>query len=389
MRTRPNKTILVFCPGELYSAGMKMRGVYLAAQRHGFVARLVQPSSAGLPVEAYLDIWKPAGIITDRLQFVPPKKAGVPTVLFDSPQLKMSGVPKVTVGAEAIAEAAYSVLSKFGYGHYAFAGYASDLRERNEDVWSKARATAFRRVLRESGFSGRLHFASPYSFRGDQAEGQRMYAEWIARLPKPCAVFAANDIVADYIVASCMLQRVKVPEEIAVIGVDNDPLVCENSPTPLTSIEPDFRRSGEVAVELLARLINEPSADVADETVGVARVVERSSAKVLARKDDLVRAAVEYLSTHACLGIGVPDVVERMGVSRRTLELAFRSATGHTILDEIRKIRIERVKDLLQHTDDPIADIAHKAGYLSPTTLCGCFRAVTGLTMEEWRRRNR
>ena len=141
-----------------------MRGVYLAAQRHGFVARLVQPSSAGLPIEAYLDIWKPAGIITDRLQFVPPKKAGVPTVLFDSPKLKMSGIPKVTVDTEAIAEAAYSVLSKFGYGHYAFAGYASDLRERNEDVWSKARATAFRRVLRESGFSGRL-LTSPAPIR--------------------------------------------------------------------------------------------------------------------------------------------------------------------------------------------------------------------------------
>lgn len=239
--------------------------------------------------------------------------------------------------------------------------------------WSLSRHASFRETLRDSGFWC-AEFFEPAT---------------AAKLPRPAAVMAANDDTAFELVAALKARRVRVPQDVAVLGVDNDALICENCSPRLSSVQPDFEQEGYAAAKALSEMM--AGALPAERTVlvGVKSVVRRDSTAELSQSGRLVQKAVAYINRNALRGIGVDDVVAHLKCSRRLADLRFRQLQGRTILEAITERRLDEVKRRLATTDDPIDSISAACGYSCPNYLKNLFKRRFMTTMSEFRRRAR
>ncbi len=217
---------------------------------------------------------------------------------------------------------------------------------------------------------------------------QEWLARWVALLPKPVGIMAANDDRGLQVLDACRRIGVSVPNQVAVLGVDNDEYLCGLSHPPLSSIDINSEETGYQAAALLDRLMDgKPPPSLWPETMPK-RVVVRRSSEVLATDDDDVIRAAQFIREHACRPIRTSDVFEEISVSRGQLEPRFRSVVGHTIHHEIERVRIERAKTLLTETLLPIKQIAQQSGFRTVQYLTRAFRRLTGDTPAAFRRRN-
>ena len=219
---------------------------------------------------------------------------------------------------------------------------------------------------------------------------RRELGRFLQGLPKPTAVFAPMDGRARLVLAACRNTGIKVPEEIAVLGVDNDPLLCESTIPTLSSIHTGGFRRGQIAAEMLDALMH--GREPRERTVSLPpiSVVTRGSTGYAAMSDPTISKAIAFIRNHADAGgIDVSDIVRAAGCSRRYLELRFRSRLGHSIRDELLGERLERVKTLLSSTNLSIGEITSRTGFLRESHLGLLFRKATGATMLQWRRENR
>ena len=173
---------------------------------------------------------------------------------------------------------------------------------------------------------------------------------------------------------------------MALIGVDDVSYVCENSRPTLSSIRQDFGLAGRTAAALLQDMMDHPRRTWAPRPYAGGIVVRRESTSFVKGGDRLVLAAVEFIRRHACEGIGPLDVVAELGCSRRLADLRFTRATGHTILDEIHAVRLERARELLRNPRIDYASLPDFCGYNSLVDLRRVFRKRTGMTMGEYRK---
>lgn len=245
--------------------------------------------------------------------------------------------------------------------------------------WSKARFEAFKSMLNDSGLWCEELF-EPAS---------------VARLRRPAAVLAANDDRAFDLLKFLSAKRIKVPQSVAVVGVDNDVLICENAHPRLSSVQPDFEQEGRLAAELLDRMMAKPSSSaVLDHSipskllhsVGVSKIVRRESTAEQSHAGRLVQKAVAYIDGHALDGIGVKDVVRHLKCSRRLADLRFRELQGRSILEAITERRLDEVKRQLAGTRETMDSIAASCGYGNPNYLKNLFRKRFGMSMREFRR---
>ena len=206
-------------------------------------------------------------------------------------------------------------------------------------------------------------------------------------LPKPCGLMAAVDLRAKQVLDTCRTANIRVPEEIAVVGVDNDATICENTTPTLSSVLPDFEGGGYLAAELLDRLFRGLQRKTLHLTYGVRGIVQRQSSQYLRQSDRMIASAIEFIRLNACAGITVTDVVTQMSVSRRYAERHFRAACGHSVLDEIQHHRLERVCSLLRETNLPIREIGERCGYDTEIYLKVLFKKRFGMTMRDYRKR--
>jgi LacI family transcriptional regulator len=188
---------------------------------------------------------------------------------------------------------------------------------------------------------------------------------------------------------TCPRPAITLTEENRRIGVDNDETICENTRPSLSSVLPDFEGGGYLAAELLDRLMRAPSRKAVRLTYGVKRVVHRLSSLDIRVSSPLAATALEFIRLNACAGITVTDVARRLNVSRRFAEIHFREARGHSILEEIQRQRLDRVRALLRETDLPIGEIGARCGYGTETYLKALFKARFGITMRDYRKRPR
>lgn len=207
----------------------------------------------------------------------------------------------------------------------------------------------------------------------------------LARLPKPAAVFAANDNYAAEVTAACRKARIPVPEEVGVIGVDNDELICGASVPPLTSVEPDFEREGYEAAKSLAALLANRKTKPKPLMCGVKRVVQRGSLPGERNHAALVERALEYISANAVRGIGVADVSSHLRVSRSLLDLRFRQFAGQTVNHALTEARLAALKRELATSSDPISRICEHCGFGSENHPKKLFRQRFGVSMRAWR----
>ena len=292
-----------------------------------------------------------------------------------------SRIPYFATDDQAIARLAAQHLIDRGFRRLAFYGYPRTRIIR----WSEVRGRAFQQRAEEAGlpcsiYTGRHGTARQWS------ELQRGLMAWVRSLEKPVGLMACNDVRARHVLEACRALGVRVPEDVAVIGVDNDEMICDLTDPPLSSVEQGARRMGYQAAALLDRLMSGRKVSQLHFVVEPEGVVARRSTDILAIEDPDVAAAVRFIREHACRRILVGDVVERVGVSSSTLKNRFKAAMGRTVHAEIQRVRLERARQLIADTDLPLKQVAVQAGFQYVQYLTRLFRQCVGQTPAKFRR---
>lgn len=382
------ETILVFATSTGKAQSEMLSGVRAFAQGTDWNVQSFAFEGTDFPVRELLRFWKPAGCIVEgngngvTAKTIPPRAFGQTPVVYlgcDAAILPARAT-RVIHDASATARLAARELILRDAAHFAFVG----LKGR---AWSQRRQAAFADALRLNGrdFAALELPQPPSAAHRSTAEALK---RWLLGLPKPCGLFAADDTLAEAILAICRQANLAVPDDLAVIGVDDNESICEHTIPTLTSVHPDFRQGGRFAARLLARKILRAKS-VPDETVfAVSGLTRRGSTRIFKRKDADVAAALERLHAPDGARLTPHDVLAQFPCSRRNAEIRFRRATGRSVLDELMEVRLERAKDLLAHTRLPVAAIVEACGYRAPARLNRAFRAATGLTPLAWRHRS-
>ena len=300
------------------------------------------------------------------------------------PGYPLKNVPYVRRDSLAIGRTAAEYYLSRGYESFAFIG------EPCGEFWSAERRRGFEDALAKAGFGCAAFDNYTDAEKRDWPTSRSRLIPFIKGLPRTTAVFAPNDRTARLVLEAALFAGLRVPDEIAVLGVDNDPLICESSVPSLSSIHTGGFRRGQIAAEMLDALMNgrePPERAVSQPPLAV---VTRDSTGYGAMSDPSISKAIAFIRRHARRGnADVADIVRAAGCSRRTLEQRFRSRLGFSIRDEIVRERIERVKALLARDDLSIGEITEKTNFTRESHLAKLFKQITGVTMTEWRRENR
>jgi LacI family transcriptional regulator len=269
-----------------------------------------------------------------------------------------------------------------GFRHFGYCGYS------NHD-WSHRRQQGFMDALREAGRQCAV-LASPWdpAQAPNWDEQQETIGRWLRALPKPLGVMACNDMRGQHVLDACRRYDLAVPEEVAVIGVDNDELLCSLCDPPLTSVVPNPERIGYDAAALLEALMQGERVGRTAQFVEPIGVVTRQSTDVLAIDQPNVVTALRYIREHACDGIGVADVLQQVPLTRSVLERLFRRYVGRSPQEEIRQVQLKRARQLLAETELSLAQIAPLAGYRHPEYMSVVFKRLAGETPGQYRRRS-
>ena len=276
-------------------------------------------------------------------------------------------LPGVIPANTAIAKLAANHFIERGFRRFAYAG-------NREHYFSQVRFQAFKSALKDAGFDDCQYLPDGQDLRSLRSEG------------KPVAIFACSDERARQILSACVRCHVKVPQEAAVVGVENDEAMCELADVPMSSIDPNGRRIGFEAAAALDELMNGHRLENKLVEVPPAGLVVRSSSDVLAIPDEEVANAMRYMQAHACDPMRVEDMMGVLKVSRRTLEKRFRTIVGRTLHDEIRRLQFERARKLLSETDLRIPQVATKCGFRDPKRFTTLFREEFGAPPVAFRR---
>lgn len=213
--------------------------------------------------------------------------------------------------------------------------------------------------------------------------------KWLADQTPPFGVIAANDDAARRVADAVLALGWRVPDDVAVLGSDDNPLVCEFGEPTLSSVHVDFQKIGYLAAESLRQLIEGTRTDRVHLAVQPTGVTMRQSTDYIPTDDERTKAALRYLRQHACEGIDVGDVVKACQISRRKLERDLYEILGHTPHAEIRRIQLEKAIQLLETTDLPIRSVARQSGIPDSRYLSQIIRKAKGLTPTAYREQNR
>lgn len=267
-----------------------------------------------------------------------------------------------------------------GFQNFAFCGF-------ERLAWSDKRLQAYSGHLQKHGFS-KTYSYQVKSKRIQKTETERRnISRWLQSLPKPVCVFACNDDRGIQVLEACKTAGLSVPEEVAVLGVDNDELFCDLSSPPLSSIELNFERGGYETARLLDKMMRsgKGSNNIVIEPVDI---ISRQSTNIVAIDDSQTAKAIIFIRENYHRPIQVKDVVAATVLSRRDLELKFRKILRRSIKDEINRLRAESIKRKLINSTDTIQNIARSLEYTDPEHFSRLFKQLTGHSPTQYRRLN-
>jgi LacI family transcriptional regulator len=292
-----------------------------------------------------------------------------------------SGIPYFATDNTAVSQLAAEHLLDRGFRRFAFCGYPRT----PINGWSEERARAFQEYLRKAGFPCFVYTGRHRTARS-WGPMQESMCRWLKSLEKPLGLMAATDKRARHVLEACKTLGLRVPEEVAVIGVDNDEMLCRLATPPLSSVNQGTRQLGYRAAALLDQMMAGNKSPQLKYLTPPEGIVCRRSTDVLAIEDSELASVIRFIYDHACKGIKVRHVVEMAGVSRSTLESRFETLLGRSIHTEIRRIQIERAKELVRSGDLPLKQIAQLSGFTSVQYMTYLFHRSTGQTPAEFRR---
>jgi len=335
------------------------------------------------PLPGWLADWKGDGIIArvDSAQTATTLKRSKLPVIDVSADRPKSEFPRVSIDNSAVTRLAVAHLKDKGLRSIAYIG---DQRF----TWARQREDEFRQLMAKAGEPCRI-YKGPAAGKGSAGTGSdselRGIVRWLEKLPRPVGIFACNDNRALQVLEACQLCSFSVPDDVAVIGVDDDEVLCQLCDPPLTSVLPNARLTGHEAAAMLSRMMHGEALASQTRYVEPIRVVERQSTDAAAVNDPKIAAALRYINEHACEGIDVSDVLRAVPVSRTLFDSRFKALLGHSPHQHIVNKRIERAKQLLFDSDLSITVIAELAGFLSASYLSSVFRRETNLTPYAYR----
>lgn len=367
-----------------YARGL-LRGIIAYVREHRPWSTYLAEQARGDEPPAWLQDWQGDGIIA-RVENKRICKAvsglNMPVVDVSAANLA-PGVPWVETDDTAIAAAAFEHLLERGFRNFAFVGD-------DRFNWSTWRRERFVARAAAAGFEVSVVHSSVVARAGAEwtAETTQL-SHWLLSLPKPVGVMACYDLLGRQVLESCRQASLAVPDEVAVIGVDDDELICELSDPPLSSVAPDAHRTGYDAAALLDRMMAGERVPAEGHFVRPLGVVSRASSDVLAIDDVDVSVAVRFIREHACQGMDVNDVVERVALSRRVLEARFKKLIGRSPHEEIDRVQMNRAQELLRETNLSLVQVAAKVGFPHAEYLSVVFKKKTGMTPREYRKQHR
>lgn len=380
---RPLPIALVFSFSLSYCRGV-LRGISrYAANREDWT---LTPLAPGPDLVASLAVMKPQGIIAhiyDRrlAKLLSALRKPLINVCGIMPQLSF---PRIGIDDHVVGELAARHFLDRGLRSFACIGHPAHGA-------SIARELSFRTTLLKHGCgSDRYHVNPGQPFDPTCATPVlgRDIGAWLKRLPRPTGIFCANDILASQLIECCRQQGVAVPEHVAILGVDNDDLLCGLARPPLSSIAlPDQEVGVQAAIHLDRLLRGERKVLAKPLLLAPLQVVSRRSTDLSAMPDAVVAQACGFIQAQAHRRLSVSDVANEVGVGRRTLERRFSAVLGRGLAEEIRRCHVERAKDLLADLHLTTATVAARTGFGSAKQFTAAFRAVTGITPRMFRQR--
>lgn len=290
---------------------------------------------------------------------------GIPVVDV-SAGLEHPNFPQVVTDSREVVELAVDHFESLGFRHFAFCG---------DDAfhWSRLRQKHFLDTLAAKGVEC---FAR--SDRVNRPETEiRNLGKWLTELPKPVGVLACYDVRGQQVMEACRESGLKVPDEVAVMGVHNDEILCELCDPPMSSVIPDAKRAGYEAAAFLKELMDTGrliQGEYATKPVRPLGIATRQSTDIVAVSDPKIARALAFIKVNACRGIGVSEVLDEVPMARTQLERNFRKLIGRSPREEIERVRMLRVQELLLHSSLPISAIAEDAGYEYPEYLTVAFK---------------
>lgn len=360
-----------------YARGLLQGVVHYIREHRPWSFHLMEQGRGDDP-PPWLAGWKGDGIIarieTPRIARAV-VRSGLPAVDLSAARL-VPGLPWVETNDEEIARLAAEHLMERGFKRFAFCGDA-------RFNWSLWRESHFAARLKAAGHTCEVY--RPTAAPREVAVEAQNLARWLRELPKPVGIMAGYDIRGQQVLDACRGAGLAVPDEVAVIGVDNDALLCELASPPLSSVIPNAHRAGYEAAALLDRLMAGKKVAATAHLITPLGIAERQSTDVLAVDDREVAGAVRYIREHACEGINVSDVLRAVPLSRRVLEQRFQRWLGCTPREEILHVRLGRVKQLLGETELPLYLVAERTGFEHVEYLSVVFKRETGQTPSAWR----
>ncbi|RXK55322.1 helix-turn-helix domain-containing protein [Oleiharenicola lentus] len=382
--TRP-KILLVFLM-RFEEAARMLQGIVQHERSHRQWATFLDDEARAMSDPDFLRGEKWSGVISRHTTPALVKgcaKLGIPLVdLNDTPPFP--GVPKIRPNNHAIGHLGAEHFLERGFRHFAFCGFGNE-------GWSCERRDGFVEALRLAGQGcDVLDVEYPGIITPDwNASQSRIIGSWLRRLPRPCAIMACVDVRAFQVIAAAQQAGLKVPEEFALLGVNNDVVRCELSDPPLSSVALNAHQSGYHAAEVLDHLLRGRAPEAMDVRIDPVGVVTRLSTDILAVGDRNVSTALNYIREHACKGLSVEEVVTHTAASRSQLEKKFRRFIGRSPQAEIRRVQLARAKELLTETDLPLKSIAGLTGFEHIEYLSVVFKRMTGESPGQYRKRTR
>jgi len=313
-------------------------------------------------------------------------RAKVPVVVFEpSPEMRVPSHPLARCTCSLCDSYAFGQLAaryflERHYARFAFVGESHGL------YWSQEREKGFKDTVLSSGGTCAVYGNPSSKEKRDWTLEQPRMQSWLKALPKPIALFAAMDGRGRQVLDACMGASISVPDEIAVLGVDDDELICEATFPTMSSIQLNSQQDGYQIAEHLDRLMRgerlKPRILISRPT----RVITRRSTDATVIPDRQIARALEFIWKEAGhQAIRVPDIVKQIGSSRRFAETHFKTVVGHTILEEIQRVRLERVCTLLAETNLPIGEITRQCGFERESYLARLFKKRFDTSMSGYR----